>query len=81
MWSSNPIPGYLSKIIEIWSQKDICNPVFIGAFTHKIQAVGISLMSISRWMDKEKVNTMKYYSTLLKKKVLPYVAIFEVSQT
>ena len=64
IWSSNLIPGYLSKIIEIWSQKDICNPVFIGTFTHKIQAVGISLMSISRWMDKEKVNTMKYYSTL-----------------
>ena len=51
IWFKNPISEYLSKRIEIVTQRDISTPVFFAYSVHNNQEVKITNMSINRWVD------------------------------
>ena len=58
--------------IVIW--KGTSTPTFKAAMT-TIAKLQKSLMPIDRWMDKEDavcINTMEYYSAILKNEILPF---------
>ena len=50
IWSSNPTPGHIS---QTYLKKDTCTPIFIAALIYNSQDMKKTLVSISRWMDKD----------------------------
>ena len=63
IWSSNSTP----KKMKILIQKDIGTPVFI-ALLFILAKIWRHLSAINRWMNKEDVVTIEYYSAIKRMK-------------